>query len=381
MAESVVVAGALAQMAGQGGLTWVYLQYLLGFRKLGWDVLFIDRLEPEMCTDAAGHPAPLERSVQLAYFVRVMEAFEVPFGLLHDGGREVIGLTREDLLERLRHSAFLLNVMGYLEDEALLTAAQRRVFLDIDPGFGQMWRDLGLADLFEGHDAYVTVGERIGRPDCPIPDCGLDWIPWRQPVVLEEWPAAPLSDGRFTSVGSWRGPNAPIEWRGQTYGLRVHEFRKFLELPRRVEERFEVALDIHNAEERDLAALAANGWSLVDPAVVASDPWTYRDYIRGSRAEFMPAKGLYVQTRSGWFSDRSVCYLASGRPVLVQDTGLSDLYPVGEGLLTFSTLDEATAGVESIAGDYARHARAAREIAETCFDSDVVLTRLAEAVA
>ena len=387
MGESVVVAGALAQMAGHGGHAWVFLQYLLGFRRLGWDVVFLDRLEPAMCTDERGRPAPAERSVQLAYLVRVLEGFGLgdSFAVFTDGGGVAAGLGRGEVLGRLRESAFLLNVMGYLADEELLAAAPRRVFLDIDPGFPHMWKDLGLADLFRGHDAFVTVGERIGRPDCPIPTAGLAWIPWRQPVVLDEWPPAPepaAGAGRaFTSIGSWRGLYGPLEWRGETYGLRVHEFRKFLALPRKTAARFEVALDIHSAEERDLAALGENGWSLADPALVAGDPWLYREYIRRSGAEFMPAKEMYVKTRSGWFSDRSACYLASGRPVLVQDTGLAELYPVGEGLLAFSTLDEAVAGVESIAGDYERHARAAREVAETCFASDVVIRRLVEAVA
>jgi hypothetical protein len=368
--ETIVVAGSLAQRPGVGGHAWVFLQYLLGFRRLGWEVLFLDRLDSSMGAGDAGR----------RYLVDVMAEFGLPgdFALLGEEGESVAGLSRAEVAERVRRSAVLLNVMGFLADEGLLAAAPKRVFLDIDPGFGQMWRELGLADVFAGHDTYVTVGENVGGPGCAIPTCGLEWIPTRQPVVLERWPVAERNGEAFTSVGSWRGPYAPVEYGGQTYGLRVHEFRKFAELPRRTRERFEVALDIDTAEGADLELLAANGWALADPRMVAPDPDAYQRYIHTSKAEFTVAKGIYVLTKSGWFSDRSICYLASGKPVLAQDTGIRDLYPTGHGLLVFSALDEAVAGVEEIGARYDGHARAARELAEEYFDSDKVLSGLLE---
>jgi hypothetical protein len=375
----IVVAGSLAQRPCHGGHTWVFLQYLLGFQRLGWDVLFLDELQPDMCVDDVGAPCPLDRSRNLRYFREVMDRFGLTgsFALIYNRGEQVLGLSRSELLERVARSAFLLNVMGFLSDQEILAAARRRVFLDIDPGFGQMWRELGLADIFAGHDEFVTIGENIGSPGSDVPTCGLKWVTTRQPVVLERWPAVPCnSEGAFTTIASWRGPFAPIEYRGRTYGLRAHEFRKFVTVPQLVGGQFEAALDIHPAETRDLELLPANGWSLADPRAVAADPWVYRDYVCRSKAEFMVAKGLYVQTRGGWFSDRSICYLASGKPVLGQDTGLRHLYPTGVGLVTFSTLEEAVAGAEAINGDYARHARAAREIAVEYFDSDKVLSRL-----
>jgi hypothetical protein len=252
------------------------------------------------------------------------------------------------------------------------------VFVDIDPGFGQMWRDLGLHDAFRGHTDFVTLGRNIGRPDCTIPTCGLNWVTMSQPVVLEHWPAQPpRPEGAFTSIGAWRGLNGPIEYKGKTYGLRVHEFRKFVGLPARCPgTRFEMALGIHPGDAKDIALLRENGWSLVEPKTVAGGPEEYRAYIAGSKAEFMVPKQMYVETNSGLLSDRSVYYLASGRPVLARDTGIRHLYPTGEGLLTFSTLEEAAAGVEAINHDYERHCRAAREIAIEYFDSDKVLTRL-----
>ena len=380
MRETIVVAGSLAQRPFHGGHTRGFLQYLLGFRRLGWDVLFVDRLEPEMCVDDEGNPVAFESSANVRYTKEVMERFGLSghWALLYDGGRQVEGCTRGELVERVGRAALLLNVMGFLDDEEILGAASLRVFLDIDPGFGQMWQELGLAEPFRDHHRYVTVGARIGNPECAIPTCGIDWETTLPPVELGEWPAAAGNGNVFTSVGSWRGPFGPIEYGGRTYGLRVHEFRRLFELPELTGVPFEVALDIDEADGADLRRLSDHGWALADPREVAADPWRYRAYIQHSAAELMVAKNLYVDTRSGWFSDRSACYLASGKPVLAQDTGLSGLLPTGRGLITFTTPDEAVAGVEAICADYARHSRAARELAAEYFAADRVLPRLLE---
>ena len=367
MTETILVGGAIAQKPGFGGHTWQYLQYLLGFRRLGCDVIFVDWLETP---DDAG----------IAYLRDVMERFGLGDSWSLLCGGETIGLPRARLLDRAR-SSMLFNIGGYLRDEELLAAAGKRVFLDADPGFAQMWRELDLADVFAGHDVHVTIGENIGRDGCSVPTCGIDWLTTRWPVVLAEWPARDGGSGRrFTSVGAWRGPLGPVELDGERYGQRVHEFRKFVELPRRTAAEFELALAIDPGDERDVDLLAEHGWSLADPAIVTANPDAYRRYLQASDAEFMVARSMYVKTRGGWFSERSVCYLASGKPVLAQDTGLGALYPVGEGLVTFSTLDEAVAGVGEIAGSYARHAAAARELAVECFDSDKVLRRLLDAI-
>ncbi|UGS35718.1 glycosyltransferase family protein [Capillimicrobium parvum] len=367
MTGRIAIAGSVAAKPGNAGHTWQFLQYLLGFKRLGWDVLLVDALP---AADPAG--------------VRWVAAVMDRHGLGGDwtlalGDGTHAGLPRRDALDHVASADLLLNVMGFLTDAELLAAARRRVFLDTDPGFAQMWRELGQADIFTGHDVHVTIGERIGRPDCTLPTCGLQWVTTRQPVVLEAWPAAEDAPVRpFTSIGSWRGAYDPVEYDGTRYGLRAHEFRRFAGLPATTGHGFEVALAIHPADAADLDLLRSTGWTLVEPAQVASTTDGYRRFIAGSRAELMVAKGMYVQTVSGWFSERSICYLASGRPVLAQDTGLSDLYELGAGVLAFATPDEAAAGVESITRDYARHARAARAFAEEHFDSDKVLTRLLE---
>ena len=331
-----------------------------------------------MCQDRAGRPCSLERSVNLSYFLNVVDRFGLGdnVALLYDGHLTRVGPAREELIARIRASAFVLNIMGFLTDVGLLEAAPLRVFLDIDPGFGQMWRMRGLADLFLGHDRYVTIAENIGRPSCAIPTCGLEWIVTRQPVALDYWPGVASPGEGFTSVASWRGPYDPVEYEGATYGLRAHEFRAFADLPCISGVPLEVALDIDPADARDLELLRSKGWKLVDPRVVARDPDAYQGYIIGSLAEFSVAKNMYVQSNSGWFSDRSICYLASGRPVVTQDTGCSEHYSTGEGLLVFSTIEEARGALAEVEGSWTRHSTAARMLAEDYFDSSVVLTRL-----
>jgi hypothetical protein len=376
---SIAVGGSLAQRPGYGGHAWALLNYLLGFRQLGYDVIFLDRLTPEMAVDAAGRPSAAARDRCIRWVVDVMDGAGLDdcYSLFLGDGDETVGLSRARAVEQVGDSSLLLNVMGFVDDEDVLAASPSNVFLDIDPGFGQMWRELGLHDAFDGHDAFVTVGERIGAADCLVPTCGLDWVTTPHPLVLDQWPCT--GEGtRITSVGSWRGPYDPVEYEGRRFGLRAHELRKLLPLPTLVEDELELALDIDPADRSDIEALLENGWELSDPAVVASDPSTYRNYIEASRAELMVAKGIYVDTRSGWFSERSIAYLASGKPVIAQDTGFSDRYPCGEGLIAFSDLDGARQGIEDVCADWPQHSQAAREIAEEHFEAGKVLKRLLE---
>ncbi len=372
MRPRIVLGGSLAQKPGKGGHTWVFLQYLLGFKRMGWDVLFLDRMDPGMGDPTAG----------LEYTRRVFEGFGLSerYSVFGADGEVLAGRPRRDVLEFVGSSDVFLNVMGFVDDHEILSAAPLLTFLDIDPGFGQIWCQTGLHDPFAGHDRFVTIGERIGEPGCAVPTCGLDWITTPQPVVLEHWPVVPATGTAFTSVASWRGSMGPLEYDGKRLGLRVHEFRRFLDLPGRTGQTFELALDIHSDETEDLTRLRESGWTLLDPLAATGDPRSYQAFIQGSGAELMIAKNLYVETRSGWFSDRSICYLASGRPVLAQNTGLPDRLPTGLGLVTFETLDDACAGIEAVVRERARHARAARALAEAYFDSDWVLPALVDAV-
>jgi hypothetical protein len=368
--DSVVIGAALAHRMGYGGHAWALLQYILGFRELGFDVTVVDRLEPEMLDATSEEAASV-------YLHGLLAEHGISYCVLDAEGTSLHGLEREEALTRTRDARFLFNVMGFVRDPELLAAARRRIFLDIDPGFGQVWLELGLADVFEGHDAFVTVGRNIGRDHCGVPTCGLRWLTIPHPVLLDRCPVVEGGDG-FTSVGSWRGPYDRIEHQGRELGLRVHEFRKFAALPLRVGAPFRVALEIDSSDESDVALLRDGAWQLLDPREVAFHPSSYLRFVQSSLAEFTVAKGIYVELQSGWLGDRTACYLASGKPALVQDTGLASLYPLGEGLISFDTLDEAAAGAEAILSDYRTHAGAARRLAETEFDARVVLSRLIE---
>lgn len=386
----VVVSGALGQRPGRGGHAWVLLQYLLGLRRLGCEVVFVDRLEPEMCVDALGRRCRPEASVNAAWVAGVLSGAGLgdAWGILVEDGRRTLGIERGELLSRARGADLLVDVMGYLEVAALLEAPATRLFLDIDPGFPQLWARQGLHDAFGRHDLYATFGVHIGDPSCPVPTCGIDWIPTRPPVVLEQWPvtAAPARP-RVTSVCSWRGPFAPVVHDGVRYGLRAHTMRALAGLPvaarRASGAEFELALDIDEGDGADARLLRAGGWALVDPTAVAGSPDSYRRYLQSSSVELLVPKELYLRARTGWFSDRSACYLASGRPVVMLDPWPMDApaLPVGKGLLGFTDLTGAADAITEVLGDYEAHRAAARALAEEHFDSDAVLARLLDDVA
>lgn len=341
-APSIFVAGNTRQRQRAGGHVWALRQWALGLRQVGIRPIVVD---------------PAENIWQQGDATRSR-----PPVAQHSRGRSAAGA---------------LNIMGALPRDAL-DAAGPWVFLDIDPGYPQMWHELGLADMLAGHDRFVTIGQNIGQDDCSIPECEIDWITTPPPVALDAWSPEQHGGPAFTTVATWRNPYGTVTFDGVSYGSRVHEFRKFMELPRLVDSEFELALDIDAAEVDDLKALEAGGWRLVDPKLVAGSPQSYRTYIQRSRAEFCVAQNMYVATHSGWLSDRSLCYLAAGKPVLAQDTGFSARYPVGEGLIAFSTLEEAAEGVEEIERNYERHSRAARMLAEEYFDARKVISNLLE---
>lgn len=382
MAPTVVVAGALANKPGNGGEAWVRTSWVRGFARLGWRVVFVEQIASAACQDATGAPCGFEASENRRWFDRVTAESGLTghAAVIVDDGRVIHGLDRAELIRLGGSARLLLNIGGHLHWRPLFDRPARRVYVDIDPGFTQFWHAQGLAGpRLEGHDAFFTIGLSIGAPDCPIPTCGIAWRHVLPPVVVADWPAdRPVSRSGFTTVASWRGPFGPVEYGGRTYGLKVHQFRRFLDLPGRTTGPFEIALAIHAGDAADRERLLAAGWRLTDPATVAGDPAAFRDYVAGSAAEFSVAQGIYVDTACGWVSDRTVRYLACGRPALVQDTGIGHHLPTGEGLVTFRTLDEAVAGAEDIRARYDHHRQAALALAHDRFDSDRVIARLIE---
>ncbi|HEX2180559.1 MAG TPA: hypothetical protein VHL54_13790 [Actinomycetota bacterium] len=378
---TVVVAGAVAGKLHNGGEAWVRLSWVRAFQQLGFEVYLVEEVAGETLVDAGGRPSSLAGSENLAYFGKVMRQFglEQRCCLVSSSG-ERWGTDPAEMQQIASGAEMLVNVSGNLSDPDLLGRFRRRVYLDIDPGFTQYWHARGLlGPALERHTSHFTIGENVGRAGCPIPTGDFHWHPTRQPVVLADWPACP-SDAcdRLTTVGSLRGPYGRVEHAGGRYGLKIHEMRRVAALPGRVEPVMELALGIGPGDGADGDLLAEAGWRLVDPGSAAPGPQGFRGYVQGSDGEFSVAQGIYVETGSGWFSDRTVRYLASAKPVIVQDTGMP--LPAGEGLLTFRTLDDAAAAVEAVRSDYGRHSRAARKLAEESFEAGRVAGALAEVV-
>jgi hypothetical protein len=364
----------------QGGATWAVLQFVLGLRRLGWRVHFVETLDRSSLMPAG---ASIGQSRNAAYLAETMSAFGLgrAWTLLERDGPGSAGVPRGELERFCASADLLLNISGSLTDEELLAAPALRAYVDLDPAFTQLWHAAAGIDMgLDRHDRFVTVGQAIGEPGCPIPTCDREWIGILPPVVLEHWPVSGDSPRReMTTVGHWRGYGS-IEHGGVFYGQRAHMLRRLIKLPSLSDQPFLLALEIHSHETADIEALATNGWQLVDPHSVASDPSSYRRFVSTSRAEIGIPKSGYVESGSAWFSDRSACYLASGRPVIVASTGFERYVPSGEGLLSFRDVAEAAECVAAVNADYTQHSAAARRVAQEHLDSDLVLTGMLDTI-
>ncbi|MEA2220341.1 MAG: hypothetical protein QOJ35_2967 [Solirubrobacteraceae bacterium] len=345
---------------GRGGHAMHVLQILESLRGLGHDVLFLEYLDEP--------PSP----AALASFEQIVARWWDPArAALLDArtGACHAGVPSPDVAAFAARADALLSLAAHYRSEPwpLLEEVRPRLLFEQDPGYTHVWADGGdPAAIFGRHDMHFTVGANVGTPRSRVPACDLRWHPLWPPVVLDWWARSgdPLRHC-FTTVAAWRDYGY-FEFEGRLLGPKVDEFERFIELPALAGQPLELALAI-DADDPDRERLLAFGWHLEDPAVV-STPERYRDYVCASLGEFSCAKGGYVGTRGGWFSDRSACYLAAGRPVVLQATGFEDLLPTGRGLFAVHTVEEATAALVEIRGDYARHAAAARELAREHFD-------------
>lgn len=369
--QSIAVAGALAAKPGNGGEAWVRLSWVLGLRRLGFDAWLLEECDAE--TAAEGRQ----------FFEETVESFGLgERAMLIVDGEPVGPLDRAALEDLAGESVALVNISGNLRDPVLLDRIRRRAYVDLDPGFTQIWDAAGaLGDQLGEHDRHFTVGLNLGGENCDIPTAGFEWIPLPPPVLLEEWePASPRRFDRFTTVATWRNALGGIEHGGRTYTLKHHQLRRFAAVPQQTGLPFEIVLDIHPDEAAESERLRGQGWTVVEPGSVVADPDSFRDYVRGSGAEFSVAQGIYAEAATGWISDRTAHYLAAGRPALVQETGLPPGFRPDAGLLTFADPGEVRDLAEELLSSYELHAAAARAYAERTFDSDRVLTRVLEAL-
>jgi hypothetical protein len=378
----IIVGGVISLQPFSAGNAWDRLHYAIGLRQLGHEVLFVEEIEPEWCVDREGRPVPLEQSVNRQVFRELMRRFQLEPDAcqIYDGGRAIEGMSRRALIQWASEADLLLNISGHVRSEDVLGNVRRRAYLDQDPVYTQLWRAAyGKSLNLERHDVFLTVGLNIGTPRSPIPDCGLPWRHTLPPVVVGCWPdrgGRGARPARFTTIASWSG-FSDVSYDGEWYRSKYVEFARFAELPRRAARQFQVALKDFREQDDGIRLLRENGWILSRAGDIA-DLDRYQAFISGSTAEIGIAQNAYVKGRSGWFSDRTGQYLASGRPALLESTGFEQELPTGEGVLTFNTMEEAVAGVEAIDRGYERHCRAAREFALEYLDSARVLPRMLE---
>jgi len=395
-APTLVVLGMMGRMP-VAGVTWQFLQYLEGFRRLGFATYYVE--------DTGEWPYDPDRntiSEDPSYAVRSIGELMRRYGFADhwayravDG--RVYGLSADELDGLLARADALVNVTGATVLREEHRRVPVRIYLETDPVLPQIEVTKGnpfYLDMLGAHTHHFTYGENIGQPDCGVPvTARFPYRPTRPPVVLEWWSEPAVAPGpAFTTVASWRQAGKDVEWRGETYTWsKHHEFLKIIDLPRRTPQPLELALAIRGQpgpgdgwvprDQEDAEAvrlLTAHGWRVTNAMPLSREIAPYRDYLRGSRGELTVAKDQNVRLRSGWFSDRSACYLAAGRPVITQDTAFGKLVPTGAGLFAFRGLEDALAALDAVNADYAAHAAAARETAAGYFRAETVLAKLVE---
>lgn len=372
----VIVTGLIGQYP-LGGVTWDYLQYVLGLQRMGHDVYYFEDTGQWPYNPVEGGIAG-DCSFNVEYLGSVMDRFGLGerWAYHFPWESQWFGLTEQKRQEALQSADVLINVSGTLAHPEHYRHIPRLVYIDTDPVFTQVKLARGQSDfrhMVEMHDSHFSFGEHLSET---VPETGIEWQPTRQPVVLSEWSPMNTAGTAFTTVMNWTSYK-PLTFNGTSYAQKDVEFERFIDLPSMVAETsLEIAVNSGKTRHTPRALLAHKGWHVVHPDHVCPDLDSYRSYISASRAEWSVAKNGYVVGQPGWFSCRSACYLAAGRPVVVQDTGFSRLLPTGTGIVPFSSLEQAIEGIRDVQRRYDSHRNAAREIAEQYFDSALVLAQL-----
>jgi hypothetical protein len=362
------------------GVTYQFLHYLIALRRLGYDPYYIEDSGRWIYDPALNDLSPdATRNVQAVAAVLEAHGFGDRWafrGNYPDGG--CYGMTADQILKLYREADAFLNVTGAQEirDEHLV--CPRRIYVESDPFASQAKVASGDAEMIAAlaaHDTHFSFGENLGHADCSVPVERFTWLPTRQPIDLDLWQHSSAVDGApYTTITTWHNTGKDITFRGERfYWTKDREFEKFLDLPRRRNVPFELAAGVDEPVRR---RLHEHGWQQRHSVDLSADINRYRQYIQRSRGEFTVARDQYVRPRTGWFSDRSACYLAAARPVITQETGFSKFIPTGRGLFAYTTMDAVLAAVDAIESDYERHCRAAREIAAEYFSAEKVVGSL-----
>jgi hypothetical protein len=380
MVTVVLSAFHVANFLEGGGHFWVYMQYAQGLRQLGCDVYWLENFfsSGDEERDACVLSAFMERVAQYGLAGKSVVHVSRRDKNAPCGPSQYVGMTQAEAEAVFRRADLLLNFY-YRIPPALLSYFRRTALVDIDPGLLQFWISRGQISVHP-HDRYFTTGETVGTPAALFPNCGLPWIPIQPPVCLELWPYAyaPHSEA-FTTVSNWSQNDWIVDGEEIYENTKRVSFLEFMELPRRTRQVLELALFLTEDDEGERRLLESYGWRISDSRRVASTPEMYQAYVQGSRGEFSCARPSCMRFQNAWVSDRTLCYLASGKPAVVQHTGPSSFLPNGEGMFRFPTIQEAVEAFALINADYERHCRTARAIAETYFDAKKVLENLLNA--
>jgi hypothetical protein len=376
----IIITGLVGQYPF-GGVIWDYLQYLLGFRSLGHQVLYLEDSGAWPYDPVAGTITD-DCSFALQSLNKIFTDFDLGESWVYRNGADgkFHGAGEKVAREWLRHGDLLVNVSsaGWLRDYDLRVG--HRMFIDGDPMFCQIGLLDGSNPLYAGrlrdHDSHFTFGLSVGQSDCPVPVDGITWRPTVQPVAIDQWPVTPVSaDAPWTTVMNWASYK-PKVWEGRTYGQKNLEFNRFRDLPSKTSIPLRLAMGLGVDGQRPARELRQLGWDLVEPQEVVPDHRAYRSFLTNSRGEWSIAKHGYVEGKTGWFSCRTACYLTAGRPAVVQETGWSRHLPSGRGVIPFTTIEEAAEGLAEVTRNYSEHSKAAREIALEFFDAKKVCQEL-----
>jgi hypothetical protein len=381
--KRLVVMGFMGSMP-IAGVIWQHIHYIVGLQQLGHDVYYIEdsaRLpyNPETCqvNNDFGYAARILGRLAREFNFKNRWAFCARYLK----GNPTAGLVLRKIRQLYRDADAILNICGAQEFNDDLLQSDRLIYIESDPGVEQIKIDKqtrSTIDYLRRHCALFTFGENVGTKKFPVPTHGFKWLPTRQPIVLDFWKTKrpPARAAVFTSIANWSTSGLKdIAWRGETYlWSKSREFLRFVAAPRKAGELFELATSIKDRQTRQ--KFERNDWVLRSPVDLSINYRLYRDYIHRSKGEFTVAKDQYVRLNTAWFSDRSACYLAAGRPVITQETGFTKLYGGDAGLFAFSSLGEIVDAVGLINGNYLKHSGAARQIAREIFDAKRVLGSL-----
>jgi hypothetical protein len=379
-----VVIQHLAALFPFAGVMWQLLHHLIGLRDLGLDVYYLEDHATWVYDPHTQSPVH-DPSRNLQWLSETLDRFGFGdrWAFFDTRTGSYLGMSHTHCLELLREADVVINLCGATEPREEHQRCRCLVYLQTDPGKVQIELEQNhprSCALRSTHQFFFTYGYNIGADDCRLPTGGVRWRPTRPPVVLGEWqPNLAGERAAFGTVCTWHNKGMDVEIGGEKYfWSKDVNFRKFLEVARRANQPIELATDLSSGPDYDRAL--QGGFTIVPAVPMSLDLDLYRGYVTSSRGEFTAAKDIYARTRSGWFSDRSVCYLAAGRPVVTQRTGFEKYIPEGCGLMGFDTADEAVEAIRAINADYPRHSRVAREIAMEYFDASTVLSEIAETV-